>query len=172
MTNPHQSAVHRVTVLRKLEALNPPPATNQAPRPAVRPADPVRDLRAAGAKLANRLDEARTLLASLRSTSTPAAIARRVEGIARAAASELSAARRSAAPHPAPSTRNARRDAARVASTFSAGTAENFSDNYVADLARHTSTSPADREIATAELARRGITLHANGNTSRSTRKI
>jgi hypothetical protein len=68
--------------------------------------------------------------------------------------------------------RTARREAARTASTFSAGTAENFSDNYVADLARHASTSPADREIATAELTRRGITLHANGSTTRSTRKI
>jgi hypothetical protein len=65
----------------------------------------MRALRAAGAKLANRLDEARKLLASLRSTSTPTAIARRVETITRAAAAELSAARRStpaAAPDPEP----------------------------------------------------------------------
>ena len=67
--------------------------------------------------------------------------------------------------------RSARREAARIASTFSAGTAGNFADSYVADLARHASTSPADREVAKAELARRGILLHANGNTSRSTRK-
>ena len=68
--------------------------------------------------------------------------------------------------------RTARREAAKAASTFSAGTAENFSDSYVADLARHTSTSTADREVAKAELARRGIVLHTNGSTTRSTRKI
>ena len=67
--------------------------------------------------------------------------------------------------------RSARREAARIAATFSAGTAGNFADSYVADLACHASTSPADREVAKAELARRGILLHANGNTSRSTRK-
>ena len=72
----------------------------------------------------------------------------------------------------AATSRTARRDAAKAASTFSAGTAENFSDNYVADLARHASTSPADREVAKAELARRGIALHTNGSTTRSTRKI
>ena len=107
MTNPHQSAVHRQTVLRKLEALTPRPATNSAPKftPPAAPADPVRGLRQAGAKLTRRLDEARTLLATLRSSKTPTAIARRVEGIARAAAAELSAARRSApaaAPAPEP----------------------------------------------------------------------
>jgi hypothetical protein len=68
--------------------------------------------------------------------------------------------------------RTARREAAKAASTFSAGTAENFSDSYVADLARHTSTSTADREVAKAELARRGIVLHTNGSTTRSTRKV
>jgi hypothetical protein len=127
----------------------------------------MRALRAAGDSLARRLGEAKAMLASLRTSKTPAAIARRVETITRAAAAELSAARRSA-----PSTRSARREAARIASTFSAGTAENFSDGYVIDLARHASTNPADREVAKAELVRRGITLYANGNTSRSTRKI
>jgi hypothetical protein len=67
--------------------------------------------------------------------------------------------------------RSERREAARIASTFTSATAGNFSDNYVTDLARHASTSPADREVAKAELQRRGITLHANGNTSRSFRK-
>jgi hypothetical protein len=95
--NPHQSAVHRLTVLRKLEALNPPPATNQAPRPAVRPVDPMRGLRAAGEKLDRRLDEAKALLASLRTSKTPVATARRVETIARKTAAELGAARREAA---------------------------------------------------------------------------
>ncbi len=107
MTNPHQSAVHRQTVLRKLEALTPRPATNAAPKfqPPQVPVDPVRALRAAGAKLANRLGEARTLLASLKTSETPVATARRVETITRAAAADLSAARRSApaaAPDPEP----------------------------------------------------------------------
>jgi hypothetical protein len=97
MNNPHQSAVHRLTVLRKLEALNPPPATNQAPRPAVPPADPVRDLRAAGAKLDRTLVEARKLIGSLKTSPTPAATLRKVETITRSAAADLSAARRSAA---------------------------------------------------------------------------
>jgi type IV secretory pathway VirB10-like protein len=95
--NPHQSAVHRLTVLRKLEALNPPPATNQAPRPAVRPVDPMRGLRAAGEKLDRRLDEARALLASLRTSKTPVAAARKAETIVRSAAAELGTARREAA---------------------------------------------------------------------------
>ena len=166
-------SIHRQLVIDKMRTVWPSAATNAAPKftPPAAPADPVRGLRAAGAKLANRLDEARTLLASLRSTSTPAAIARRVEAITRQAAADLSAARRFA-PAAAPSTRTARREAARIASTFSAGTAGNFSDGYVIDLARHASTSPADREVAKAELARRGIVLHTNGSTTRSTRKI
>jgi hypothetical protein len=130
------------------------------------------------------------MLASLRTSKTPVATARQVETIARKTAAELSATRRSApaaALQPAPkptaptrpplkasgdTTRTARREAARTASTFTSATAGNFSDGYVIDLARHASTSPTDREIAKAELTRRGITLHANGNTSRSTRKI
>jgi lipocalin len=68
-------------------------------------------------------------------------------------------------------TRSARREVARIAATFSPATVGNFSDNYVTDLARHPSTSPADREVAKAQLTRRGITLYANGNTARSTRK-
>jgi hypothetical protein len=130
----------------------------------------VRGLRAAGASLARRLGEAKAMLQNLKTSPTPAATLRKVETLTRKTAAELSAARRSA-PAAAPSTRSARREAARTASTFSAGTAENFSDNYVADLARHTSTSTANREVAKAELARRGITLHANGSTTRSTRK-
>jgi hypothetical protein len=166
-------SIRRQLIIDKLRSVYASAATNSAPKftPPAAPADPVRGLRQAGAKLTRRLDEARTLLATLRSSKTPTAIARRVEGIARAAAAELSAARRFA-PAAAPSTRTARREAARIASTFSAGTAGNFSDGYVIDLARHASTSPADREVAKAELARRGITLYANGNTSRSTRKI
>jgi hypothetical protein len=167
--------IRRLLLIGKMRTVWPTGATNAAPRfapPQGPPADPVRALRAAGAKFARRLGEAKALLASLRTSKTPVATARQVETITRQAAADLSAARRSAAPHPAPSTRSARRDAARIASTFSAGTAGNFSDGYVADLARHTSTSTADREVAKAELARRGITLYANGNTSRSTRKI
>jgi hypothetical protein len=96
MTSPHLNAAHRQTVLRKLEALSPQPATNQAPRPAT-PADRMRGLRAAGEKLDRRLDEARTLLQNLKTSRTPAATARRVETIVRKAAADLSAARREAA---------------------------------------------------------------------------
>jgi hypothetical protein len=99
MTNPHLNAVHRLTVLRKLEALNPPPATNAGPKfqPPQVPVDPMHDLRQAGANLDRRLVEARTLLASLKTSKTPVATARRVETIARKAAADLSAARREAA---------------------------------------------------------------------------
>jgi hypothetical protein len=92
-------SIHRQLLIDKMRTVWPSAATNSAPKftPPAAPADPMRTLRAAGAKLANRLDEARKLLASLRSTSTPAAIARRVEGITRSAAADLSAARREAA---------------------------------------------------------------------------
>jgi hypothetical protein len=96
--NPHQNAVHRLTVLRKLEAITPRPATNAAPKfqPPQGPADPMRGLRAAGEKLDRRLDEAKALLASLRTSKTPVATARRVETITRSAAAELGTARREA----------------------------------------------------------------------------
>jgi hypothetical protein len=99
MTNPHLNAAHRITVLRKAEALTPRPATNAAPKfqPPQVPVDPMRDLRAAGEKLDRRLDEARALLASLRTSKTPVATARRVETITRSAAAELGTARREAA---------------------------------------------------------------------------
>ncbi len=162
-------SIHRQLIIDKLRSVYPSAATNSAPKftPPAAPADPVRGLRAAGAKLANRLDEARKLLASLRSTSTPAAIVRRVEGIARSAASELSAARRSAAP----STRSARREAAKAASTFSAATAHTFSDAMLSQAAVHRSSPEADREIATAELEKRGFTVSPSGVISKSTVK-
>jgi hypothetical protein len=93
-----------------------------------------------------------------------------VEGIARAAAAELSAARRFA-PAAAPSTRTARREAARIASTLTATTAGNFTDALLSQAATHRSSPAADREIATAELQRRGFTVHANGVVTKSFRK-
>jgi hypothetical protein len=96
MTNPHLNAVHRQTVLRKLEALTPRPATNAAPK-FTPPADPMRGLRQAGEKLDRTLVEARKLIGSLKTSPTPAATLRKVETIARSAAADLSAARRSAA---------------------------------------------------------------------------
>jgi hypothetical protein len=96
MTNPHLNAAHRLIVLRKLEALTPRPATNSAPK-FIPPSDPVRDLRQAGAKLDRTLVEARKLIGSLKTSPTPAATLRKVETIARSAAADLSAARRSAA---------------------------------------------------------------------------
>ena len=95
MTNPHLNATHRLIVLRKLEALTPRPATNSAPK-FIPPSDPVRDLRQAGVNLDRRLVEARTLLASLKTSRTPVATARRVETITRQAAAELGTARREA----------------------------------------------------------------------------
>lgn len=93
------------------------------------------------------------------------------KGAAKAAAAAVAPAQAPVKASSGDMSRSARREAARIAATFSAGTAGNFADSYVADLARHASTSPADREVARAELARRGILLHANGSTSRSTRK-
>ena len=57
----------------------------------------MRGLRAAGEKLDRRLDEARALLASLRTSKTPVAAARKAETIVRSAAAELGTARREAA---------------------------------------------------------------------------
>jgi hypothetical protein len=96
MTNPHLNATHRLIVLRKLEALTPRPATNSAPK-FIPPSDPVRDLRQAGVNLDRTLVEARKLIGSLKTSPTPAATLRKVETIARSAAADLSAARRSAA---------------------------------------------------------------------------
>jgi hypothetical protein len=92
--------IRRLLLIDKMSAVYPSAATNAAPKfqpPAARPADPMRGLRAAGEKLDRRLDEAKALLASLRTSKTPVATARRVETIARSAAADLSAARRSAA---------------------------------------------------------------------------
>jgi len=166
-------SIHRQLLIGKMRTVWPTAATNSAPKftPPAAPADPVRGLRQAGAKLTRRLDEARKLIGSLKTSPTPAAIARRVEGIARSAASELSAARRSAAPHPAPSTRNARREAAKAASTLSPATAANFSDSTLSQAATHRSSPASDKAIATAELEKRGFTVSPSGVISKSTRK-
>jgi hypothetical protein len=68
-------------------------------------------------------------------------------------------------------TRSARREAARIASTFSATTAANFSDSTLSQAATHRSSPASDKAIATAELQRRGFTVHANGVISSGTRK-
>jgi hypothetical protein len=182
MTHPHLNAAHRVTVLRKLQGLSPSPATNQTPRPVVRPADPVRALRAAGAKLDRTLVEARKLIGSLKTSPTPAATLRKVETIARSAAADLSAARRFAPARPtAPPrpplkasgdmSRSARREAAKAASTFSAATAHTFSDALLSQAATHRSSPASDKAIATAELEKRGFTVSPSGTISKSSRK-
>ncbi len=166
-------SIRRQLIIDKLRSVYPSAATNSAPKftPPAAPADPVRGLRQAGAKLDRRLVEARTLLVSLKTSKTPVATARQVETIARAAAADLSAARRSAAPQPAPSTRNARRDAAKAASTLTATTAGNFTDSALSQAATHRSSPAADREIAVAELQKRGFVVHANGTVTQSSRK-
>jgi hypothetical protein len=68
--------------------------------------------------------------------------------------------------------RSARRDAARTASMLTATTAGNFSDALISQAAVHRSSPESDRKIATAELQRRGFTVHANGVISKSSRKI
>jgi hypothetical protein len=67
--------------------------------------------------------------------------------------------------------RSARREAARTASTFSATTAANFSDSALSQAATHRSSPAADRQIATAELEKRGFTVSPSGIISKSTRK-
>jgi hypothetical protein len=133
---------------RRLLASGP---TNKAPDPSTAPT------------IAARIERLKAITAGAR------------EDLARIAARQAPA--RPAAPPRPPAkvtgdmSRSERREVARIAATFSPATVGNFSDNYVTDLARHPSTSPADREVAKAQLTRRGITLYANGNTARSTRK-
>jgi hypothetical protein len=67
--------------------------------------------------------------------------------------------------------RTARRDAAKAASTFSAATAHTLSDALLSQAAVHRSSPEADRQIATAELQRRGFSVHANGIVTKSSRK-
>ena len=67
--------------------------------------------------------------------------------------------------------RTARREAARTASTFSAATAHTLSDALLSQAAVHRSSPEADRQIATAELQRRGFSVHANGIVTKSSRK-
>jgi hypothetical protein len=97
------------------------------------------------------------------------------EDLARIAARQAPA-RPTAPPRPpvkvtGDTTRSARREAARIASTFSATTAANFSDSTLSQAATHRSSPASDKAIATAELQRRGFTVHANGVISSGTRK-
>jgi hypothetical protein len=71
----------------------------------------------------------------------------------------------------AATSRSARREAARTASMLTATTAANFTDAMLSQAATHRSSPAADREIATAELQRRGFTVSPEGIVSRSTRK-
>jgi hypothetical protein len=85
-------------------------------------------------------------------------------------------ARPTAPPRPpvkvsAATSRTARRDAAKAASTFSAATAHTLSDALLSQAAVHRSSPEADRQIATAELQRRGFSVHANGIVTKSSRK-
>jgi hypothetical protein len=67
--------------------------------------------------------------------------------------------------------RTARREAARIASTLTATTAGNFTDALLSQAATHRSSPASDKAIAVAELQRRGFTVHANGVISSGTRK-
>jgi hypothetical protein len=72
---------------------------------------------------------------------------------------------------PGDTTRTARREAAKAASTLSPATAGNFSDALLSQAATHRSSPAADREIAAAELEKRGFVVHANGTVTKSSRK-
>jgi hypothetical protein len=54
---------------------------------------------------------------------------------------------------------------------LTATTAGNFSDALISQAAVHRSSPEADRQIATAELQRRGFSVHANGIVTKSSRK-
>jgi hypothetical protein len=97
---------------------------------------------------------------------------------AQAAVAAVATAPKPAAPASRPpakasgdTSRSARREAARTASTFSAGTAHTFSDALLSQAAVHRSSPESDRAIATAELEKRGFTVSPSGVISKSTVK-
>jgi hypothetical protein len=97
---------------------------------------------------------------------------------AQAAVAAVATAPKPAAPASRPpakasgdTSRSARREAARIASTLSAATAHAFPESYLHRAATHRSSPEPDRQIATAELQRRGMTVSPEGIISRSTRK-
>jgi hypothetical protein len=71
----------------------------------------------------------------------------------------------------AATSRTARREAAKDASRLSPATAANFSDAMLSQAAVHRSSPEADRQIAKAELERRGFVVSPEGTISKSTRK-
>jgi hypothetical protein len=85
-------------------------------------------------------------------------------------------ARPTAPPRPpvkasAATSRTARREAARTASALTATTAGNFSDALLSQAAVHRSSPESNRQIATAELQRRGFSVSPSGVISKSTVK-
>jgi hypothetical protein len=68
-------------------------------------------------------------------------------------------------------TRTARREAAKAASTLSPATAANFTDALLSQAAVHRSSPESNRQIATAELQRRGFSVSPSGVISKSTVK-
>jgi hypothetical protein len=125
--------------------------TNKAPDPSTAPT------------IAARIERLRAITAGAR------------EDLARIAARQAPA--RPAAPPRPPvkvsgdTSRSARREAARTASALTATTAGNFSDSALSQAATHRSSPAADREIATAELEKRGFVVSPEGTISKSTRK-
>jgi hypothetical protein len=67
--------------------------------------------------------------------------------------------------------RTARRAAGKAASTLSPATAHTFSDAMLSQAAVHRSSPEADRQIAKAELERRGFVVSPSGVISKSFRK-
>jgi hypothetical protein len=67
--------------------------------------------------------------------------------------------------------RSARREAARIASTLTPANAHNFSESHLRQTAVHRSSPESDKAIATAELEKRGFTVSPSGVISKSTRK-
>jgi hypothetical protein len=94
---------------------------------------------------------------------------------AKATAAALQPAARSvqqpAAPMPPGLDGKARRTFAKAQTTMTAENARRFADTYLQAAATHRSSPAADREIATAELEKRGFTVWPSGVISKSFRK-
>jgi hypothetical protein len=90
---------------------------------------------------------------------------------ARTAAAAVAPASRPPVKASGDTSRTARREAARIAATFSPATVGNFSDALLSQAAVHRSSPEADRQIAKAELERRGFVVSPSGVISKSFRK-
>jgi hypothetical protein len=176
MTNPKDCACHdhppakpEAVELAKLEAIV---ADCRARKAKAAPGTPMPLIACLADKTAVREAITARLEASKASVAASAAKLK-----AQAAVAAVASAPRPAAPARPPvkvtgdMSRSERREVARIAATFSPATAANFSDSALSQAATHRSSPASDKAIATAELQRRGFTVHANGVISSGTRK-